>query len=104
MSTTSPGDPSARIRLGTATTRMATTRAAITTRPGRRRGKATSVLLVLPPPFEGFRHRHLVRPFQVGAHGDAHGDARDLHAEWLEQPREVDGGGLSFDGRAGGQD
>ena len=59
---------------------------------------------VLAPAFEGLRHGDLVGPFQVGAHRHAHGDARHLHAQGLQEAREVDGGGLAFHGGAGGQD
>src|SRR5204862_8084532 len=56
------------------------------------------------PAFHGAGHRHFVRVFEVGADGDAHGNAGDTDAERLQQPGEIERGGLTFNRRIGRQD
>src|SRR6266446_6986769 len=57
----------------------------------------------LPPPFHRLVHRHLVGIFEVAADRHAHRDARHLHAERLQQPREINRGGFALDVRVGGE-
>src|SRR5688500_12103326 len=52
---------------------------------------------------ERFVHRHLVGVFEIAADRHAHRDARDAHAQRLEQPRKIQRGRLAFDVRIGGQ-
>jgi hypothetical protein len=48
--------------------------------------------------FHGFHHGYFVGVFEVGANGNADTDARDAHAERLQQFREVDSGSFAFGG------
>src|ERR1700752_970179 len=53
---------------------------------------------------ESAGHGQVVGIFEVAADWNAHRDARDPHAERLQQPRQVNGSGLAFDRRVGGED
>ena len=48
--------------------------------------------------------REVVGVLEIAADRDAGGDARDAHAERLQQPRQVDRRRLAFDRRVGGED
>src|SRR5262245_56093251 len=58
----------------------------------------------LAPALERFVHRHLVGIVEVAADRHAHGDARHLDPERLEQSRQVDGGRLAVNIRIGRED
>src|SRR5512139_2140745 len=58
----------------------------------------------LPAAFHRLVHGDVVGVLEVAADGHAHGDARHAHPQRLEQPREVEGGGLPFDVRVGRED
>src|SRR5262245_1665661 len=58
----------------------------------------------LPSAFHGLGERHLVGVLEIAADRQPARDARDAHTERLEQPRQIDRGGLALDARVGGQD
>src|SRR5436190_13949275 len=60
--------------------------------------------LDLAPALERFVHRHLVGIVEVAADRYAHGDARHLHTERLEQARQVKRGRLTVYIRIGRED
>jgi hypothetical protein len=54
--------------------------------------------------FHRFQHRHFIRVFEIGANGNTDTDARDAHAERLEELREINGSSFAFSGGVGGDD
>src|SRR5215213_158992 len=69
--------------------------------PGSRRARVDAAvtpgtLSDFVPVGERLVHRDFVYVFEVGADGHAHGDARDAHAEGLEESADVARGGLAF--------
>jgi hypothetical protein len=54
--------------------------------------------------FHGLEHGDFVGVFEIGTDGNAHANARDAHAEGLEQFGKIHGGGFAFGSRIRGDD